>query len=162
MPKLARLRRPLAAFLLNWAIIRPATCSITFGQPFPSYMQSFIKIRGAVLEKNANKTMTLYNLNKDAGRVFNTWINQMLYPFPSIAWRADIFQILIKSALRNSHREVVAARSRIRPRQYYITSVRLFRRPLRRRRTDGKRGKPSKNFVSSLLSYLLTLPTWNS
>ena len=98
----------------------------------------------------------------NACRVFNTWINQILYPFPSIAWRADIFQILIKSALRNSHREVVAARSRIRPRQYYITSVRLFRRPLRRRRTDGKRGKPSKIFVSSLLSYLLTLPTWNS
>ena len=28
-------------------------------------MQSFIKIRGAVLEKNGNKKMTLCNLNKD-------------------------------------------------------------------------------------------------
>ena len=28
-------------------------------------MQSFIKIGGAVLEKNAHKTMTLFNFNKD-------------------------------------------------------------------------------------------------
>ena len=62
---LAKLRRPPAAFLINGAITRPATGTITFGQPFPSYMQSFIKIRGAVLEKNANKAMTLCNFNKD-------------------------------------------------------------------------------------------------
>ena len=63
--ELARLRRPPAAFLLNGAITRPATGSITFGQPFLSYMQSFIKIRGADLEKNADDTMTLRNFNKD-------------------------------------------------------------------------------------------------
>ena len=63
--ELARLRRPPAAFLLNGAITIPATGSITFGQPFRSYMQSFIKIRGAVLEKNADKAMTLCNFNKD-------------------------------------------------------------------------------------------------
>ena len=62
---LARLKRPPAAFLLNGAITRPATGTITFGQPFPSYIKSFIKIRGVVLEKNANKAMTLCNFNKD-------------------------------------------------------------------------------------------------
>ena len=61
---LARQRWPLADFLLNGAITRPAG-SINFGQEFPSYMQSFIKIRGAVLEKNADDTMTLCNFNKD-------------------------------------------------------------------------------------------------
>ena len=68
---LSRLRRLEAAFFLNGAIPRPATGSITFGQPFPSYMQSFIKIRGAVLEKNADDTMTLRNFNKDMGCNFN-------------------------------------------------------------------------------------------
>ena len=63
--QLARQRRPPAAFLLNGAITRPATGSITFRQPFPSYMQSFIKIGVLVLEKNGNKTMTLCNFNKD-------------------------------------------------------------------------------------------------
>ena len=62
---LARLRRSPVTFLLNRAITRPATGSMTIRQPFPSYMQSFIKIRGAVLEKNANKTITLCNSNKD-------------------------------------------------------------------------------------------------
>ena len=62
---LARQRRPPAAFLLNGAITRPATGSITFGQPFPSYMQSFIKIGVLVLEKSGNKIMTLCNFNKD-------------------------------------------------------------------------------------------------
>ena len=62
---LARLRRPTAAFLLNWAITRPATGTITCRQTYPSYMQSFIKIRGAVLEKNGNNPMTLCNFNKD-------------------------------------------------------------------------------------------------
>ena len=62
---LARLRRPPAAFLINGAITRPATGSITFGQPYPNYMQSFIKIHGAVLEKNADNTMTLRNFDKD-------------------------------------------------------------------------------------------------
>ena len=56
---------PQAAFLINGAITRPATGSITFGQPYPNYMQSFIKIRGAVLEKNADKIMTMCNFNKD-------------------------------------------------------------------------------------------------
>ena len=32
-------------------------------------MQSFIKIRGAVLEKNADKIMTLCNFNKDKDNV---------------------------------------------------------------------------------------------
>ena len=62
---LARLRRPPAAFLLNGAITRPATITKTFPWTYPSYMQSFIKIRGAVLEKNGFKTMTLCNFNKD-------------------------------------------------------------------------------------------------
>ena len=62
---LARLRRSPAAFLLNGAITRPATGSITFGQPFPSYMQSFIKIGVLVVEKSGNKTMTLCNFNND-------------------------------------------------------------------------------------------------
>ena len=62
---LARLRRPPAAFLLNGAITRPATITKTFTQTYPSYMQSFIKIRGAVLEKSAVKKMTLCNFNKD-------------------------------------------------------------------------------------------------
>ena len=62
---LAGLRRPPAAFLLNEAITRPASGTITFGQTCLSYMQSFIKIGGAVLEKNADRTMTLCNFNKD-------------------------------------------------------------------------------------------------
>ena len=62
---LARLKRPPAAFLLNGAIPRPATITKTFTQTYPSYMQSFIKIRGAVLEKSAVKIMTLCNFNKD-------------------------------------------------------------------------------------------------
>ena len=56
---LARLRRPPAAFLLNRAITRHATITKTFRQTYPSYMQSFVKIRGAVLEKSGIKTMTL-------------------------------------------------------------------------------------------------------
>ena len=55
----------VAAFLLNRAITRPASGSITFEQPFPSYMQNFIKIGGAVLEKNTNRILTLRNFNKD-------------------------------------------------------------------------------------------------
>ena len=63
---LARSRRPPAAFLLKGAITRGASSQKTFGQTCPSYMQSFIKIGGAVLEKNANRTMTLCNFNKDS------------------------------------------------------------------------------------------------
>ena len=63
--QLARLRRPPAAFLLNKAITRGARGHKTFGQTCPSYMQSFIKIGVLVLEKNANMTMTLCNVNKD-------------------------------------------------------------------------------------------------
>ena len=66
--RLARLRRPPAAFLIIGAITRPATGSITFRQPYPNYMQSFIKIRGAVLQKNGNKTLTLCNFNKDTDK----------------------------------------------------------------------------------------------
>ena len=62
---LEKLRRPEAAFLLNGAITRPATITITFTQTYPRYMQSFIKIHGAVLEKSAIKIMTLCNFNKD-------------------------------------------------------------------------------------------------
>ena len=50
---------------MNRAITRPATITKTFTQTYPSYMQSFIKIRGAVLEKSAVKIMTLCNFNKD-------------------------------------------------------------------------------------------------
>ena len=63
---LAWLRRPPAAFLSNRAITRPASGTITFRQPCLSYMQSFIKIGGAVLEKNANRILTLCNFNKDS------------------------------------------------------------------------------------------------
>ena len=59
------LRQPSAAFLLNGAITRPATGSITFRQPYRSYMQSFVKIGVLVLEKNADEIMTLCNFNKD-------------------------------------------------------------------------------------------------
>ena len=62
---LARLRRPPAALLLNGAITRGASGLTFFRQSYPSYMQSFIKIGGAVLEKNEHKTMTLCNFNKD-------------------------------------------------------------------------------------------------
>ena len=62
---LARLRQPRAAFLLNRAITRPATITKTFGQPYPSYMQSFIKICSAVLEKSGIKILTMHNFNKD-------------------------------------------------------------------------------------------------
>ena len=65
LPKLAKLRRSPAAFLLNGAITRPASGTITFGQPCLNYMQSFIKIGGAVLEKNANRILTMRNFNKD-------------------------------------------------------------------------------------------------
>ena len=67
---LARLRRPPAAFIINGAITRGAKGHKTFGQTCPSYMQSFIKIRGAVLEKSGIKIMTLCNFNKDSRRVF--------------------------------------------------------------------------------------------
>ena len=63
--KLARLRLPPAAFLLNGAVTRLATITKTFTQTSQSYMQSFIKIRGAVLEKSGVKKMTLCNFNKD-------------------------------------------------------------------------------------------------
>ena len=62
---LARLRRPPAAFLLNRAITRGASGLTFFTQSCPSYMQSFIKIGVLVLEKSADKTMTLCNFNKD-------------------------------------------------------------------------------------------------
>ena len=55
---------------MNGAITRPSTITKTFRQPYPSYMQSFIKICGAVLEKSADKIMTLCNFNKDSRRVF--------------------------------------------------------------------------------------------
>ena len=71
---LARLRRPPAAFLLNGAITRPATGSITFRQPYRSYMQSFVKIGVLVLEKNADETMTLCNFNKDVAKQVFIWI----------------------------------------------------------------------------------------
>ena len=57
--------RPPAAFLTNGAITRGANGTKTFPWTYPSYMQSFIKIRGAVLEKSAVKIMTLCNFNKD-------------------------------------------------------------------------------------------------
>ena len=63
--KLARLKRPSAAFLLNGAITRPATITKTFTQTHPSYMQSFIKIHGVVLEKSGIKILTMCNFNKD-------------------------------------------------------------------------------------------------
>ena len=62
---LARLRRPPAAFLINGAITRGASGTKTFPWTYPSYMQSFIKIRGAVIEKNGIKIMILCNFNKD-------------------------------------------------------------------------------------------------
>ena len=64
--RLARLRQSPAAFLLNRAITRGASGLTFCTQPCQSYMQSFIKIGGAVLEKNANRTMTLCNFNKDS------------------------------------------------------------------------------------------------
>ena len=67
---LARLRRPPAAFLLNGAITRGASGLTFFTHSCPSYMQSFIKIGGAVLEKNANMIMTLCNFNKDLQNYF--------------------------------------------------------------------------------------------
>ena len=67
--QLARLRRPPAAFLLNKAITRPARGHKTFGQTCPSYMQSFIKIGVLVLEKSADKIMTLCNFNKDLRKI---------------------------------------------------------------------------------------------
>ena len=65
LPILARLRRPPAAFLLNGAITRGASGLTFFTHSCPSYMQSFIKIGGAVLEKNEHEIMTLCNFNKD-------------------------------------------------------------------------------------------------
>ena len=63
---LAKLRRPLAAFLLNRAITRGANGTKTFSRTYPSYMQSFIKIGVLVLEKNGNKILTSCNFNKDS------------------------------------------------------------------------------------------------
>ena len=54
-------------WLLKGAITRPATITKTFTQTYPSYMQNFIKIRGAVLEKSGIKIMILCNFNKDLG-----------------------------------------------------------------------------------------------
>ena len=51
-------------YSLNGAITRGARGHKTFRQTCPSYMQSFVKIRGAVLEKSAD--MTLCNFNKDS------------------------------------------------------------------------------------------------
>ena len=65
LSKLAKLRRPPAAFLLNRAITRGANGTKTFSRTYPSYMQSFIKIGVLVLEKSAVKKMTLRNFNKD-------------------------------------------------------------------------------------------------
>ena len=59
---------------MNRAITRPATGSITFRQPYQSYMQSFVKIGVLVLEKNANETMTLRNFNKDTRSLNSTFI----------------------------------------------------------------------------------------
>ena len=61
---LARLRRP-PAFLVNGAITRDASGTKTFPCTYRSYMQSFIKIRGAVLEENDSKTIILCNFDKD-------------------------------------------------------------------------------------------------
>ena len=75
---LARLRQPPAAILINRAITRGASGTKTFPWTYSSYMQSFIKIRGAVLEKNDNKTKILYNFNKDNGytiRMIFTTVN---------------------------------------------------------------------------------------
>ena len=72
--KLARLRRPPAAFLLNKAITRGANVTKTFRQTCPSYMQSFIKIGVPVLEKSVLKTMTLCNFNKDEmEKIISDW-----------------------------------------------------------------------------------------
>ena len=59
-------------FFLNGAITRGANGTKTFPWTYPNYMQSFIKIRGAVLEKNADKIMTMCNFNKDAQFGFDT------------------------------------------------------------------------------------------
>ena len=62
-------RKHFVQFLLLARLRRPAaTITKTFTQTYPSqarYMQSFIKIHGAVLEKSAIKIMTLCNFNKD-------------------------------------------------------------------------------------------------
>ena len=58
---LARLRQALTAFLLKRAITRHATDSITSELPCQSYMQNFIKIGVASVEKNMNKFLTLCN-----------------------------------------------------------------------------------------------------
>jgi len=63
--QLARLSRPPAAFLLNWAIIRGASGLTFCTQPCQSYMQSFIKIGVLVLEKCEHEAMTSCNFNKD-------------------------------------------------------------------------------------------------
>ena len=66
--KLCLTRKAKAAsgrFFLNGAITRCASGLTFFRQSYPSYMQSFIKIGGAVLEKNEHNIMTLCNFNKD-------------------------------------------------------------------------------------------------
>ena len=62
--KLARLRRPPAAFLLNQAITRGASGLTFCTQPCQSYMQSFIKIGVLVLEKSEHEIMTLCNFKR--------------------------------------------------------------------------------------------------
>ena len=65
---ISRTRKAKAAsgrLFLNRAITRGASGLTFFTQPCPSYMQSFIKIGVLVLEKSADKTMTLCNFNKD-------------------------------------------------------------------------------------------------
>ena len=55
----------MAAFLVNGAITRGVSGTKTFLWTYPSYMQSFIKIHGAVLKKNDYKRMILCNFDKD-------------------------------------------------------------------------------------------------
>ena len=84
---LARPRRPPAAFLLNGAITRGANGTKTFPWTYPNYMQSFIKIRGAVLEKNADKAMTLCNFNKDVRSWFFSSIGRLkIFIYEKVSW----------------------------------------------------------------------------
>ena len=59
------LKAAFGRFFLNGALTRGASGHTFFRQTYPSYMQSFIKIRGAVLEKSGIKIMILCNFNKD-------------------------------------------------------------------------------------------------
>ena len=59
---------------MNGAITRGASGLTFFTHSCPSYMQSFIKIGGAVLEKNEHEIMTLCNFNKDCQRAYLSWV----------------------------------------------------------------------------------------